>query len=47
MPGDHIQVVLTFPADPKQLDFSLLRSGSVCAAGRLSFEPASSREEGA
>jgi len=39
MPGDSIEVVLTFLADPAQLDFSLVRDGALCAAGRLGFHP--------
>lgn len=36
-PDDSIDVALSFPSDPSQVDFSLRRGETVCAAGRLSF----------
>jgi hypothetical protein len=36
-PDELIAVALSFPSDPLQVDFSLRRGETVCAAGRLTF----------
>lgn len=40
VPGDSVEVCLTFAPDPACVDFSLRRGDNVCASGRLWFEPA-------
>ncbi|MEY4580627.1 MAG: hypothetical protein RL701_5330 [Pseudomonadota bacterium] len=47
LPDDHIEVLLDFGADPANIDFTLRRAATICAAGRLTFEAQVQSEQAA